>query len=85
MARTQSDVDALWPTGKAVYVFVAQVAVPGAATITAAAQVLQTLYEGRQAMAGEFNVEPEGPGLNNGDPVYLVAFRRDVSDDYTRR
>jgi hypothetical protein len=79
--RTQAEVDALWPAGKNMYVFLAHVTIHGALHIHHAAEDLQKLYEGHEAMAGEFNVEPEPPNRSGDDPMFLVTFRRDVPDD----
>lgn len=81
MNRSQAEVDALWPANKRAYVFLANVTVHGALTIQHAAQDLQKLYEGHEAMAGEFNVEPEPPNRTGDDPMFLVTFTRDVPDD----
>lgn len=81
MSRTQAEVDALWPTNKLAYALIANVTIPGASTIQEAAAQLQKLYEGHEAMAGEFNVEPEQPNRTGEHPMFLVSFVRDVPDD----
>jgi hypothetical protein len=78
---TQPEIDALWPHNKRAYVFVSSVTIPGAQTISAAAQELQKLYEGRDRVFGEFNVEPENPNLTGEHPMFLVTFTRDVATD----
>lgn len=79
--RSQAEVDALWPKNKDQYKFTATVTLPNTATNkTEAATMIQQMFEGMEAMAGQFEVRKliEKGKKNN---LFVVVFERDVPDD----
>lgn len=76
--RTEAEVEALWPKVNR-YKFKGNVVIE-AHSAEGVASVVQQLYEGSQAIAGEFQVS-EPIGVIGNEKTFPITFIRDVCDD----